>query len=277
MRSQVLELPGPAEIEGGLWYSTSASTRFGCHLHEELELNAVVAGEVHYRFPHREVRVVGPSLLFIPPRVEHELLSSSADLSMWVYSFRMSCVAQVLGHTPELAEPIVAGIAPASLARLCALSEQGLLRPALEDFNRVLRNALELAAASWRHPTGWTGRPRHPAARRAARLLSAADCPSTTEELAHYCHLSRTRLSRLFSQAYGVSMVHYRSHHRVQRFIHQYGDGLQDNMLRSALDVGFGSYAQFYRAFKQVTGYGPTTHLVRVRDGIVDPRRTGCR
>lgn len=46
-------------------------------------------------------------------------------------------------------------------------------------------------------------------------------------------------------------------------------------MLRAALDVGFGSYVQFHRAFKQVTGYPPATHLERVRDGIVDPARTG--
>ena len=46
-------------------------------------------------------------------------------------------------------------------------------------------------------------------------------------------------------------------------------------MLRAALEVGFGSYVQFHRAFTQVVGYPPARHLERVRDGIVDPARTG--
>ena len=46
-------------------------------------------------------------------------------------------------------------------------------------------------------------------------------------------------------------------------------------MLRGAFDVGFGSYVQFHRAFKQVVGYPPARHLERVREGIVDPTRTG--
>src|SRR5687768_14354415 len=85
----LLELPSRTSAHGGLWYSTAASTRFGCHFHEELELNVVVTGTVHYRFPHRELRVVAPSALWIPPRMAHELLDSSGDLSMWVHSFRI--------------------------------------------------------------------------------------------------------------------------------------------------------------------------------------------
>ena len=45
---------------------------------------------------------------------------------------------------------------------------------------------------------------------------------------------------------------------------------------RAALDVGFGSYVQFHRAFKQVVGHPPAHHLQLVRGGVVDPSRTGA-
>ena len=93
--------------------------------------------------------------------------------------------------------------------------------------------------------------------------------------LARSTLLTRERLSRVFAHCFGIGLVQYRSHHRIQRFIHAYGQGGDASMLRAALDVGFGSYVQFHRAFKQVVGYPPARHLERVRDGIVDPARTG--
>ena len=53
MSSLLLDLPGPPEVHGGLWYSTPASTRFGRHHHRELELNVIVTGGACYWFPHR--------------------------------------------------------------------------------------------------------------------------------------------------------------------------------------------------------------------------------
>src|SRR5262245_62454423 len=97
MSSVLLDLPGPREAHGGLWYSTPASTRFGRHYHRELELNVIVTGQACYWFPHRELRVVAPATLWIPPLVEHELVDASSDLSMWVHSFRAPTGEQELG------------------------------------------------------------------------------------------------------------------------------------------------------------------------------------
>ena len=63
MSSLLLELPGPCEMRGGLWYSTAASTRFGRHYHRELELNVLTTGAARYWFPHRELRVIAPSAM----------------------------------------------------------------------------------------------------------------------------------------------------------------------------------------------------------------------
>ena len=71
----------------------------------------------------------------------------------------------------------------------------------------------------------------------------------------------------------GLSIVQFRNHYRVQRFIGQFGLGDGATMLDAALACGFGSYAQFHRAFHQVTGYAPSEHLRRVRAGIVIPEQ----
>ena len=296
MAPVLLPLPSPPEAVGGLWYSTAASTRFGRHFHHELELNVVLRGAVDYWFPDREQRVVAPSALWIPPHMEHELLHSTDDLSIWVYSFRTedsaygvtaplagasaldfrSAAKLALAELKRLDAPFVTAIPSDVLARICAHSREGLLRPNTARFNAVLEAVLALA---------WSGRcpvaPRdptascHPAVRRAANLLREAECSASRGVLAPILQLSPERLSRLFTEAFGIGLVQYRNHHRVQRFIHDYGQGGPGNMLRTALDVGFGSYVQFYRAFKQVTGYAPGTHLELVREGIVDPACTG--
>jgi AraC-like DNA-binding protein len=292
MSSLLLELPGPREVDGGLWYSTPASTRFGRHYHRELELNVLVTGEACYWFPHRELRVAAPAALWIPPGVEHELLEASPDLSMWVHSFRapvgedaptqkrtraVERPSSLRGASSELSDgPRVTGLPPAALARICARSRAGLLRPGLPQFNAIL---LEIFDAAWsaRHAPAAYGEPAacHPAALRAASMLREPDASQSMAALARSTRLSRERLSRVFTQSLGIGLVQYRNHHRVQQFIRAYGHGFDSNMLRAAFDVGFGSYVQFHRAFKQVADYPPAWHLERVRGGIVDPARTG--
>jgi AraC-like DNA-binding protein len=293
MSSLLLELPGPREVRGGLWYSTPASTRFGRHYHRELELNVLATGQASYWFPHREVRVIAPAALWIPPLVEHELLDASSDLSMWVYSFRAPDGHDGLGRPPAtgvlgpqsplsaayqelMYGPRVTGMPPAVLAQVCERSREGLLRPGVSEFNGILG---DIFAAAWsgRCPPPVLGEPGacHPAARRAARLLRDPAMSGSMEELAQATSLSRERLSRVFAQSFGIGLVQYRNHHRVQQFIHDYGHGFESSMLRAALDVGFGSYVQFHRAFKQVVGQAPAQHLELVREGVVDPERTG--
>jgi len=292
MSSILLDLPGPREARGGLWYSTPASTRFGRHHHRELELNVIVTGEACYWFPHRELRVVAPAALWIPPRVEHELLDASRDLSMWVHSFRAPIGEEAPG-TPavrtserqsllqaalrELIDgPKMTGIAPEALAGVCARSRQGLLRPPLPQLNDLLSEIFALAWSAGCPPeASGLSAACHPAARHAASLLREPDVSRSMTALARSTSLSRERLSRVFAHSFGIGLVQYRNHHRIQQFIHAYGHGSDANMLRAALDVGFGSYVQFHRAFKQVVGYPPARHLERVREGIVDPARTG--
>ncbi|HVZ31321.1 MAG TPA: helix-turn-helix domain-containing protein, partial [Polyangiaceae bacterium] len=185
-----------------------------------------------------------------------------------------SCVRVALRELND--GPHVAGISALALGQICARSREGLMRPGLREFNELLLQIFRLAwsAPGLADPRG-EAPSCHPGALYAARLLQEPDTSGSMEALARSTALSRERLSRVFTHCFGIGLVQYRNHHRVQRFIHDYGRGTHANMLRAALEVGFGSYVQFHRAFKQVVGYPPALHLERVKEGIIDPERTG--
>lgn len=82
----------------------------------------------------------------------------------------------------------------------------------------------------------------------------------TMDELARRSGLSTHRLSRLFKQQTGIALVDFRNRQRVERFLGIYGTGQRLTMLQAAFEAGFGSYAQFHRVFKRVTGISPGEH-----------------
>lgn len=79
------------------------------------------------------------------------------------------------------------------------------------------------------------------------------------EAVARYAGLSRSQLSRLFKKQTGYTLVEYRWKIQLERFLVLYGNNR--NLLEAALDVGFGSYPQFYRVFQQRFGCGPREYF----------------
>ncbi len=103
------------------------------------------------------------------------------------------------------------------------------------------------------------GAARHPALRRAIRML--ADDPSLGgAELADGLDISLSRLARLFKTELGVSLVDYRNQLRLDRFMKLAEQGT-GNLLQTALAAGFGSYAQFHRVFRAVSGKAPREYF----------------
>ena len=95
----------------------------------------------------------------------------------------------------------------------------------------------------------------HPAVERAARLLRAAPEMSVSD-LAREAGLSQTRLARVFRAEIGMKLTEYRTDQKLE---------LVDSLMRTrkvtltaaALEAGFGSYSQFYRAFQARRGRAP--------------------
>src|SRR6185437_4772811 len=107
----------------------------------------------------------------------------------------------------------------------------------------------------------------HPAVERAARLLIGEESSYNLSQLARKAGLSPSRLSRLFKQQTGLSIVEFRNRQRMQRFLDRYElereAGRQSTLLDAALEAGFGSYPQFHRIFRQVVGCSPAEYQRR--------------
>lgn len=81
------------------------------------------------------------------------------------------------------------------------------------------------------------------------------------EELASRFRVSAGHLARTFKAEVGTSLVDYRNRLRLERFFNVMRSG-QANLNEAALRAGFGSYAQFIRVHRQVTGFAPREYAV---------------
>jgi AraC-like DNA-binding protein len=99
----------------------------------------------------------------------------------------------------------------------------------------------------------------HPAVKAAVRLIRADPAGRSLAELAGEVGLSPSRLSRVFHTETGMSLVGFRQKMQLEKF-HALYDRDRTKLLPAALAAGFGSYAQFYRVYKQHTGRRPADH-----------------
>ena len=279
-----LDLPRAREFGAGVWYSTYASTWYPAHYHEELELKLVLCGDTNYRIGSENVLLGAGTLLWLWPGQEHAVLHTSADLAMWVASFRVELIraAELASGHRQLGRERgwYARALSLSHARKLSVAYAAMSGDSAEVVNvravELLTRAFELS-----HPQTTThgleslaecsAQAWHPAVMRARALLAECRSDVSIASLARQCGAEPARLSRLFRQQMGLAPVQFRNHVRVQRFIAGLARADGRNMLQAALDAGFGSYPQFHRAFHQVTGYAPSEHLRRVRAGLVFP------
>ncbi|MET0410584.1 MAG: AraC family transcriptional regulator [Polyangiaceae bacterium] len=284
-----LDLPLAHTLDAGIWYSTAASSCYPTHWHDELELNLVLWGSARYEIENRTVELGPGSLLLLAPGQRHTLLGVSDDLAMWVTSLRLAAVrdaeamsgVRFLGRRPWSDR----SLSSAQLRELSLLHAQLWRCDDACQLNSRSRQLLALALRYWQAShdvrddmagrAAHAPRPPHGAVARARTLLREPDGPASLAILSRRCGLEASRLSRLFKQQMGLSMVQFRNHFRVQQFIGRFGRGEHATMLAAALQCGFGSYPQFHRAFHQVTGYAPSEHIRRVHAGIVAPLPQG--
>ena len=113
----------------------------------------------------------------------------------------------------------------------------------------------------------------HPAVEPVARMLRADPDAGDLAALARAARLSSSHLSRIFKAQTGVSITRFRNQQRLQRFLRLYGSGRRTTALAAALEAGFGSYAQFHRVFRELTGRSPSA--LRTAAADEDPNVCG--
>jgi AraC-like DNA-binding protein len=265
----------PANLDGMAWRYASPAGANRRHHHAELELNLVTRGTGTYLLGNRHYKIRRGDMLWLFPTQEHVLIEQTPDFEMWIAVFRRRLIKR--SATDPASRPLQQrGFSGDTCRRLHhkdlsrfeelfaqladTASEPGLLNAglayALLHGWKCFENADEV-------PT----RSVHPAVERTARLLLSDENSCSLPQLARRAGLSPSRLSRLFKQQTGLSIVEFRNRQRMQRFLERFEQerdgGWQSKLLDAALDAGFGSYPQFHRVFRQVAGCSPAEYRRR--------------
>ncbi len=261
----------PAALDGNLWHYQHHERANAMHHHAELEFNLVTQGRGLYLLANRKYRIRRGDLLWLFPAQEHVLIEQSADFEMWIGVAKPATVrrtatdagATVLWaanppgeYCRRLSQPALAQLESLLTAVAAAREQPGF-------FNAGLGYALLAAWHHFEHAADVPVDDVHPAVEKAARLIRNESSPLGLDELATRSGLSAPRLSRLFKQQTGIAMVDFRNRQRVEKFLALYRTGQRMTMLDAALAAGFGSYPQFHRVFKRVTGNSPRSYRMK--------------
>jgi AraC-like DNA-binding protein len=250
------------------------------HRHVEIEVNLVVGGAASYLVGERRYEMAEGTLTWLFPGQDHVLVDESDDHVLWWAVFRPSLVdrmATAPGWRRLLEQDPVGRfsrrLAVPSAGRLATLFGEVRDAELLDDglFNAGLAYLL---AASWRaymdSEDAVEGTDLHPAVETVARLLRADPSAGDLPALARAAGLSPSHLSRVFKAQTGVSIGRFRNQQRLQRFQLIYGRGQRTTAMAAAAEAGFGSYAQFHRVFRELTGRTPSSLRGTAGDGTVD-------
>jgi AraC-like DNA-binding protein len=240
------------------------------HRHTELEINLVTRGRGTYLLADQRYEIRRGSQLWLFPGQEYVLVNPSRDFETWIAVFRPEVVQRVAVQSESrvLGEQSPRGhfirqIATDHLMRLASLFDE---IAGVESGDQARHNAglAYLLLTAWsihlRSDELAAERELHPAVEAAVRLLRDETEAMNLEQLSERCGLSPSRLSRIFKEQTGISLVNYRQKACLERFLKMYGHGRKTNMLACALDVGFGSYPQFHRVFKQYMNRSPAEY-----------------
>lgn len=260
----------PADLDGSLWKYAHTADANRRHHHVELELNLVTAGRGSYLIGNRRYEIRRGDLLWLFPAQEHVLFEQTPDFEMWIAVFRRRAVKRcaIDASSKPLLQRSSNGescrrLNSSSLTRLETFFSDLAESPDPGLLNNGLGYILLRAWKDFLHAAEVPVRELHPAVERAAALMRHEGADYGLEELAHRSGLSASRLSRLFKEQTGSSLVDFRNRQRIERFQQIYDSGNGRTLLEAALEAGFGSYPQFHRVFHQVIGCSPAQYARR--------------
>jgi len=252
--------------DGYVWQHFTPTANRHPHVHDELEFNLIVRGECRYLVNGSCLDLAPYQLLWLFPDEPHVLVDTSADFQMWIALFRCERWKRLLRPTryrgllqrcPD--QPQVRALDPGDaewLQHFC-----GRLLAERESHDLVNAGSRYLLIESWqifqRTDERTTGRPLHPAVFKASMLLRESADRFSLDQLADHAGLSPSRLSVLFSQQVGISITEYRNRQCFRRYESLRESTAHTNLMELAFEAGFGSYAQFHRVHRQLTGRSP--------------------
>ena len=257
-----------AGLDGRVVRHRVGDVRPQAHRHAELEVNLVVRGSASYLLGDRRYLLTPGTLTWLFPAQDHLLVDESSDHELWWAVFRPALVARIATtrQTRPLLEENPVGqfsrrLDSGRVRRLSVLFYE--MQDALRVDDVLVNTGLAyLLSFAWRafldSDDVVEGLDLHPAVETVARILRADPDAGDLAALARAARLSPSHLSRIFKQQTGVSISRFRNQQRLHRFLRLYGKGRRTTALAAALEAGFGSYAQFYRVFREQAGQNPS-------------------
>ena len=230
-------------------------------------------GRATYLVGERKIELGAHAMLWLFPDQDHFLLETSADFVRWILVLKpdyMRCSAphmarSILAQNQGCAYRVLDEVQARSLRELfgeiaAAHGEAerfniGLIYLALSAWARYQRARIEPAAQGL-----------HPAIATAVQRMQLGS-EEQLAQLAKRVGFSASALSRLFKKQMGISFVEFRNRCRIERFLSLYESAQGYSMMQAALRAGFGSYAQFYRAFSRAMGEAPSRYRSRLKNG----------
>ena len=264
------------------------------HHHAELELNLVADGTVTYVVGGKRITYERRSLLWLFPAQEHQLVDRTKSARYYVAVFTpglisRACVGSIYRDLKRKRAPggnvVHTVLVPESfdfLRRTMDWMMQGSLDSDVLNreagfgvgsefryrhadpggLNAGLRHLLLL---SWRLQRSGRADQRpvalHPSVSKAISRLADDTWEGSLGELARECGLSEAHFSRLFRAQVGVPLNRYRNSLRLGRFWENLRGRTRPTIMEAAFAAGFGSYAQFYKIFRDAYGESPRSSL----------------
>ena len=269
------------------------------HRHKELEMNVVVRGRAEYVLSDQRYRLSPGSIVWLFPGQDHLLTKTNDAFKMYVVVFKEQLFDndRLLKEKYQIlreSDPVGSFCRRISLTSiqqlervcdsLCALNRrQDVTCPAyyyagqafgfqhnaeyLHADPDVLNSGLSYLMTMGWHLFATEGSHEKkevldPAVEQALQLLkSNSEEELSLADLAMACGTSPTRLSRLFSEQLGVSMVDYKNQLKLEHFLACFDQHDHYNLSEACYAAGFGSYSQFYKIFKQSFGVSPKAYF----------------
>jgi AraC-like DNA-binding protein len=256
----------PENCIGDLWRRGNGGQMHRPHAHEEVEMNYVLRGRASYLLKSQRYDLLAGMLVWLFPDQDHVLIDQSADYEMYVLVIRPSALKETTGspgYSQLLDRDPTGAFCRALIGPARAQMERLLQQVAATRDDPLCFNAglLFSTLAAWRAFQEASEQPLqqpvHPAVGLAVRLLASGSGDEDLNRLAAECGLSPGRLSRLFHSQLGVTLVAFRNRQRLERFSAIRSAEPDMTLLDTALEAGFGSYAQFYKVYRQAMGAGP--------------------
>lgn len=256
---------------------------FHVHTDEDWELCYMASGEAQYRVGSSMWRLGTGELIVIRPEDPHVCLGWSGE--RFVAIFRRY-VLRGAGVSIRCGDKIGLEVAGVRIPRrTCVVPWR---RTAVEYLlNRLNGESfagghakssmcaallaellIELARSETERGRGEDGPPTGARDKIVERICAAVranlDRPWTLAEFVRHSGYGSTQLSVLFRRATGRSPRQWLSQERIHRACQLLGRS-EENIIRIATEVGFGTRSQFYRAFRKITGTTPERYRSALR------------